>query len=324
MACHENDPVTAVIEMLAEMVLDKIGIVVANDSARSSFTVAAGDSLLALDPGLKVLGQWPSDARSRGWHSTSPGRGLALISGPDEVRLLDRRGRVLWRHQHTAWSGAFESGCTWFDWTGQPHAVVPAPSYDGCLVLRLDLESGQPLAQAPIGAAPAGVSPVHHRDGWVGLSEGEGQDAARAWWVRSAGQLPGQIHIEILDAGWDDWVLSDVDPSGTKVITTPHNAGPLFVRAFPSLEVLRAIDPPGQEAGWDFTACFAGDLLIAKLIGPHERLVAIGHDDIVHDLDEQEYGWLIPAAHGTWLAATRTTIRRCRIPRSDKGGSATG
>jgi hypothetical protein len=101
----------------------------------------------------------------------------------------------------------------------------------------------------------------------VGLSEGEGQDAAQAWWVRSAGQVLGQIRIEVLDAGWDDWLLGDVDPSGAKVITTPHNTGPLLVRAFPSLEVLRAIDPPGERSGWDFTACFAGDMLISELIG---------------------------------------------------------
>lgn len=64
------------------------------------------------------------------------------------------------------------------------HTVVPAGSYDHCLVVCLDLDSGEPLAEAQIDAAPAGISPVHHPDGWVGLSEGEGQDAVRAWWVR--------------------------------------------------------------------------------------------------------------------------------------------
>jgi hypothetical protein len=312
-ARRENGPVTVVMEVLAEIVLGQVGVVAANDSVRSSFTVAAGDSVLALDAGLDVVGQWSAGPPSRGWHSTSPGQGLALISGPEEVRLLDRASHVLWRHQHTPWSGGFESGCTWFDRSGQPHAVVPAPSYDGCLVLRLDLESGQPLAQAPINAAPAGISPVHHPDGWVGLSEGEGQDATRAWWIRPASQSSGQTRIDILDAGWDDWVLSDVDPSGSKVITTPHNSGPLLVRSFPSLDVLRVIDTPSSGAYWDFTACFAGDMLVNRLIGDQERLVAISQDDTVHDVDGQEDGWLIPAAHGTWLAATRTTIHRCRI-----------
>jgi len=30
-------------------------------------------------------------------------------------------------------------------------------------------------------------------------------------------------------------------------------------------------------------------------------------------------GWLIPAAHDTWLTAARSTIRRCRIQRPDEG-----
>lgn len=39
---------------------------------------------------------------------------------------------------------------------------------------------GQPLAAKPIRAEPGGIFPVHHPDGWVGLSEGEGQEAAQA------------------------------------------------------------------------------------------------------------------------------------------------
>lgn len=76
---------------------------------------------------------------------------------------------------------------------------------------------------APIRAAPEGIAAVHHPDGWVGLSEGEGQDAARTWWVRWASQFPGQMRIEVLDGGWDDWVLADVDASGSK---DHHDAAP--------------------------------------------------------------------------------------------------
>ena len=131
-------------------------------------------------------------------------------------------------------------------------AFVPAVSYDHRLVICLDLDSGQPLAVAPIRAAPEGIAAVHHTDGWVGLSEGEGQDAARTWWVRSASQFPGQMRIEVLDGGWDDWVLADVNASGSKIITTPHRDGPLLVRSFPGLEVIRAVEPPPGEY-WDST-----------------------------------------------------------------------
>ena len=60
-------------------------------------------------------------------------------------------------------------------------------------------------------------------------------------------------------------------------------------------------------------------MLVNKLIGDQERLVAVGQDGTVHELDEQEDGWLIPAAHDTWVMATRTTIRRCGIQRPDEG-----
>lgn len=84
----------------------------------------------------------------------------------------------------------------------------------------------RPLAQTPVKARPAGIIPVHHPDGWVGPSEGEGQEAARAWWVRSASQPPGQKRIEVLDGGWGDWILSDANPAGSMIITTPHLGGP--------------------------------------------------------------------------------------------------
>jgi hypothetical protein len=42
------------------------------------------------------------------------------------------------------------------------------------------------LAEALTEATPAGIVPVHHPDGRVGLDEGDGQAATRAWWGRSA------------------------------------------------------------------------------------------------------------------------------------------
>lgn len=309
-------------QTLAEIVLDKFGVLGANDAARSSFTAWAGDCLIALDPHLNVLGQWRADRQHRGRHATSPDRGLALISGPDEVCLLDHASRARWRYAHPPWLRAFESGCVWFDGAGQPWAVVPGASYDHCLVVRLDLDSGQPLAQAPIEARPAGIIPVHHPDGWVGLSEGEGQDGARAWWVRSAAQSVGQARIEVLAGGWDDWILSDVDPSGAKIITTPHMGWvpALVVRSFPGLEIVRSVDPPPGEH-WQEAAFFAGDMIINALGGTRHgqrRLVAINRYGKIADLDEHEDAILRPAAHGTWLAACSGTIRHRRMARSDE------
>jgi hypothetical protein len=111
---------------------------------------------------------------------------------------------------------------------------------------------------------------VHHPDGWIGLSEGEGQDAARAWWVRSARQPGGRAGIEVLDGGWTDWTLADVDRAGARVITAPHwcfLSSALVVRSFPGLEVVRSVEPPPGEH-WDCTAFFAGDMIVNALTGP--------------------------------------------------------
>jgi hypothetical protein len=110
-------------------------------------------------------------------------------------------------------------------------------------------------------------------------------------------------------------VLSDADPSAGAIITAPHRNGPLVVRSFPTLKVVLSSDPPCDGEFWDHTACFASDgLIVGKLIGPSgERLVAIDLNGEVHDLAEQERGWLIPAAGNTWLAATGTTVQRHRF-----------
>jgi hypothetical protein len=298
------------VQVLGEASLGDVRVVTSNDSARSSFTVLSGDRLLALDAGLNVLAEWPAGSQHRADHATDPARGLALISAAGEVRLVDRAGRALWRHEHEPWSGDFERGCAWFDHAGDPYAVVlPPDDYDGCMVRRFDLASGKVLAEAPIEAAPAGIHPVHQAGGWTGLSEGEGQDAARAWWVRPR---PGTPEFDLIDAGWDEYILADADPGGTRILTLPHGStGPLLVRAFPALDIIGSFDPP-DGCDWDFSACFAGELLIAPVTGGAApgRLVAIDCS-ATHDLGESG-GWLVPAADSTWLTVTPTTIRRCR------------
>jgi hypothetical protein len=330
------------IETLASLTLDQIGMVVANDSARSSFTAESGNVLLALDQDLTVVGRWPL-APGPGWHASSPGRGLALMSDQKEVRLVGEDGQTRWAYAHTAWSAG--SGCTWFDSTGQPHAIVPslpywpeslamtpaprfwrasqrrsgwrrpAPPYDHSRVIRFDLDSGAPAVEAPI-EEPSAVYPVHHPDGWVGLSQGD-PDGSSAWWVRSAGGPGGPARIEMIHAGWDDCLLADVHHSGRMIVTTPHDGGPLTVRSFPGLETVLSVDPPSANDGrlWDMHACFVGDLVVTRLIGDDERIAVINLDGQVRELEEQEEGWLVPAAEGTWLAASPTTIRRCRLSR---------
>jgi hypothetical protein len=325
-------------EILAEIRSgERISVFVANDSGRSSFTAVCGDNqdrLVALDLNLRELASWPAGhglavRDGYGWHATSPGRGLALISAPDCVLLLDRAGKVAWRHEHTPWPGGC-SGCAWFDEAGDPHAVVPDAA-DGCALRRLDLESGELLAALPLMAVPAGIHPVHQPGGWVGLSEAEGQDAARAWWVRAADRAGGGSELRVIDAGWDDWILSDADPSGSRIITTSHDGARLLVRPFPGdlrgrtaeemrlvrhppeFAVLQEIHSPGDDYFWHEVACFAGDFIVAKLDGLAERFVAVDRDSVIHRLDDPQDGWLSGGPDDTWFAATSTGLRRYRL-----------
>ncbi|MBO0804507.1 MAG: hypothetical protein J2P25_15710 [Nocardiopsaceae bacterium] len=314
-------------EVVAEARLDRIRSVIETDGTRSAFTVEAGDGLLVLDPDLTVQDEWRTSLPRRGTHAADPARGIALISDSDQVRLIDRRGRLLWSHEHVPWKPGrgFEAGCAWFDHGGDAYAVVPEPSFEGCHIVRLDIGSGQVKARSLIEAVPAGITPVHHRDGWVGLSEGEGQDGLRAWWVRSRPEPSPEF--DLLDGGWDDEILVDVDPTGTRILNATPDGGPLQVRSFPGLDVLRIIEPPegDEDRGWDWSACFADDFIISKLTNydrDTEDLLAVAPDGTIHSLGityrlDTDYDGedLTPAGDGTWLMTSKTGIRRYCLTR---------
>ncbi|MDX6584609.1 MAG: hypothetical protein QOI10_3793 [Solirubrobacterales bacterium] len=289
---------------------ERVGMVVANDAWRRTFTVHAGDSLHAVSGSdLSILATWSVDAKSRGSHAAFPNKGFALVSDRDAVVLRHHAGPA-WTTGHPPWAGDFESGCTWFDGTGRPMAVIPGPEYDGCLVVSLSRAAGRVVAEAAIDTAPAGIVPVHHRDGWVGLSVGEGQDAARVWWVRISDDDPAAL--DVIDAGWDDAALADVHHSGTVVVTVPHDTGPIVIRSFPDLEPRRRVAAPTADTFWDLSACFVGNQLVARLSGGLEATVAVRGDGKLERLDVGD-GWLVPAAEQTWLTVEPGRIRRWRL-----------
>ncbi len=272
-----------------------------------SFSMVAGGKLHAINGAdLTTLHTWPLEDVGSGWHSTSPDLGLALVSGLEQVRLLEADGAIRWSYRHTPWSGAREAGCTWFDERGRPFAVIPATEKDSCRIVHLDLMTGRPVAEATLIAEPAGIEPIHQAGGWVGLSEGEGQDAARAWWVRVANTGD---RLQLIDPGWDDEVLADVDAAGTRIITSPHGGdGPLRIRAFPELTVVREVRSPRPDQPWDFVACFVEPNLVGKLLGGDEPTVAVDPDGRTERLNVGD-GWLVPAAD-SWLTVEPTRMQR--------------
>src|SRR6266568_165871 len=295
--------------LVAEQDADAPRFVVANDPRRLSFSMVAGGKLHAISGAdLTTLHTWPLDDVSSGWHATSPDQGVALVSGVQRVSLLEGDGAMRWSYRHIPWSGSRESGCTWFDEGGRPFAIIPGADKETCRIVHFDLVTGRPVAEATVIAEPAGIDPIQQPGGWVGLSEGEGQDAAKAWWVRVADKSGGRL--DLLDAGWDDQVLVDVNSAGTRIITTPHGGvgRPLTVRSFPELAVIREVPPPGPDQPWDFVACFVGSNLVGNLLGDEEQTVAIDPTGRIEPLDVGE-GWLVPAAD-SWLTVERTRIRK--------------
>src|SRR5262249_45302604 len=140
--------------------------------------------LLAADD-LAVHHRWQLRPEAIGSHGIRAADRTVLVSGTDTVELLDADGRRVWRYPHLPWKhGGHEAGCAWFDADGRAFAVVPAPDYDGCEITALSARDGTPTQRVPIPTAPAGVDALHHASGWVGLSVGEGQDGAYAWWAR--------------------------------------------------------------------------------------------------------------------------------------------
>jgi hypothetical protein len=284
------------------------------DGERSCLAVTDRDHGLYLLAGdrLDVLHRWRLGAEAIGSHAVRVSDRVALISESAAVVLLDADGRPVWRHRHPAWKqGDFASGCAWFDERGTPFAVVPASDYSGCEVVALSARDGLPTARVSISAAPAGIEALHQRAGWTGLSVGEGQDGAYAWWARlRAGRL------ELIEGAWADEVLFDADPAGTRVITTPHANGAevIKVRSFPRLEVLREIEPPPGYR-WDFYACFVGASIVARAHNPDdddEVLVAIDPDDRVSMLARTEDP-ICPGPTGSWISSGSDGIARWQL-----------
>ena len=259
---------------------------------------------------LEISHSWRLPADHLGCHGAWPRGPLALVSASDTVTLLEADGAARWTTAHTPWAGARGSGCAWFDIDGLAFAVVPDPNSEGCLVVHLDLDSGRVLAQRRVGGEPAGVTPVPQR-GWMGLSEGEGQDAARTWWVR----LDELGRLEVRDAGWNDAILTDSDALGTRILTTPHSGrGPLAVRSFPELGTLRTVRAPAEEF-WAETACFVGERIVAQLRGEDERTVVVEPGGALTTIDGGD-GFLVGATDGTWLIGGRDVIERWAFAKS--------
>jgi hypothetical protein len=93
-------------EAVAELEADRVGVVVANDAQRASFTIVVGSELRAVaGDDLRLLHSWPLAERLVGWPATLPAAGLAVVGASDHISLLAGDGSVRSSLAHPPWLG---------------------------------------------------------------------------------------------------------------------------------------------------------------------------------------------------------------------------
>lgn len=196
------------------------------------------------------------------------------------------------------------------------YTVVPAASHDHCLVVCLDLDSGQPLAVAPVQAAPEGISPMHHPD--AGLACPKGKDRTQLGPGGSARRASFQVGC----ASKFSMAAGMTGSSWMWIHPVRRSSPRAWWRA-----ASRAILPqPGYcQVHRTSTGRVLGLQCILRWQHDRERgprgggtFVAVDRRGRIADLDQYKATYLVPAEHGTWLAVTPTTTQHCKIMRGDE------
>ncbi|HVF05571.1 MAG TPA: hypothetical protein VNA20_12085 [Frankiaceae bacterium] len=243
------------------------------------WTVERGPELLVVDARLDVLAAFAlGDARDwRGIHAVSPDLAVAVLSLPDRVRAVDRRNRALWEFPHPPWgdnSGSAGIAADGVVWVTAPVLPPPRGAHAPEWWLTLDLGTGRLLGESPTATDAAGSEHLIHPDGRrVGLSVGEGQDAARIFW----GEYDG-TRATVRQAAGDDRVLIDISPDGRHYLTTPHGTNPgIALHDMETDELVARLD------GWSlfgdndfgFHAGFLDDELVLACSEEEDHLVLL-------------------------------------------------
>lgn len=227
--------------------------------------VHAGDEIVLLDDELNVLGDWPLPPGVVGIADADPITDT-IIFDHDASIVLQVHGEERWRLPHTGWGGDFEGAGAWLR-HGHAFAIIPDDQHEACELVRLNVADGTITGLAVLDAAPSGIELVPYPDGWLGIGLGEGQDAARAWFLKTDAE-----ELTLQEAPWDDRILTDVHSSGRWILTTPQTGpGPLQVLSWPELEPVWDVQvPPIDDSYWLESAVFVGDDLVAAFV-PGDR-----------------------------------------------------
>jgi len=161
--------------------------------------------------------------------------------------------------------------------------LITAPQGDKHAAHLLDPATGRALDVVELDTYDAGVTAVPHpSDGWVALDAGEGQDGSTVFRVREEG---GRLLAEEL---MSDAVLAGFDPSGSRVLITPHPSygGPAEILSWPGLEPLASLD---EDLDFDIYGAFVGA----------DRVVLSTYEQgpLLCDGDLRPLGWLDLSAY---------------------------
>ncbi|MDO5286943.1 MAG: hypothetical protein Q4G45_09025 [Actinomycetia bacterium] len=268
--------------------------------------VHAGNQLLLLDSNPHILASWPLPDDVVGIADADPMTDT-VIFGHSAAVVLQQHGEEVWRLPHAEWGGDFESAGAWLR-SGHAWTIVPDDLHEKCELVRLRPLTGEVTGVAEIDAAPSGIELVPFPDGWLGIGLGEGQDAARAWFLKT-----DEDELTLREAPWDDRILSDVHASGRWIVTTPQTGdGPIQVLSWPDLEPVWEITVPAiPESCWLESAVFVGDDLVAAFV-PGDREEGECLRIPPHDPITKVAGEIWPAPGGTdyWLEYDGTRLTR--------------
>ncbi|MDW8803490.1 hypothetical protein P1P68_01355 [Streptomyces scabiei] len=235
---------------------------------------------------IRFPAPWP---RRFGGCAVSPTLDVAVFTGVDSVRAVDRTGAVRWEIRHRCWADSgrepharhrsydeyadsrdhryANSGSACFSSDGSVvwvHVLGPlaeeheeaadSPAEEWLVV---DAAQGHVRARADARATAAGSVHVPHPDpAQMGLSIGEGQDGSRLRWGRWDGRTLHVSYFEEADEG-EDRILMAVSPSGDRLLTVSHDQDTLAVHAVADGSVRSALSAdavpghPDTETGGD-------------------------------------------------------------------------
>lgn len=231
--------------------------------------------LLIFDPYFQTLCQ-AFDLPWEGYCSVRSDLERVAVAGPDQIAVVARDGRTVWRVPHHRWGprlGAVDSAgsCAFSPDGSQVWALVPRPvddtGGDHCWVL--DAATGRLLDRVPLHCSIVDSSISPHPDGrHLVMSLDAPYEVGWIGWGRWDN---GRAMVSLRQADYE--VLADVHPNGGRYLTTPIEDDKLTVRRFPDRAVQavrRSAEVFDGVAGFDVSGGFldTGRVIAKEFDGP--------------------------------------------------------